>query len=786
MKISIIGLNIFGIGGTSRSNLNTIYEFSKDSNNEITYYNFADFNKVDILALVQREVFMRGIKYQNLNDIFKISYDEGDTSLYIITRESFFGLGKFLRAKRPNAKILGEIHAPLAYLDDALGDGLPYFSAIRVATESIKQDFIKQFGYENVFVQRVSLAHISRVNKFENSLTTNFVVFSRFFEKQKDIAYSLKLMDYLINYLGRRDIKFYIKGDGPSQVLYDNLIQYYNLKEHVFINYELPENYIYLSTASLETLGYSIVEAISESKLACVYEGDDKVNLENFNEVSSISWLNKDLSHDANVLLKVMQTTLTKEEIENNVETILKPAEHYSKNILEQLDNFSKVTAQPVNEVILSNKEISDIIKKLSTDTIEADDILSNLRSYYLKIKQYPIVGPIIKNKNIRKQIKKTILAVGSSTQTKSEVKDDYFFIESFHGKNFSGDPKHLALAISEKYPEAKIFVSSTNQLVDIAIRSYGFEAVRLGTKAYLKAFTQSKYVFHSANTLDKAGKNKGQIFIQTWHGFPIKKMVSDLENKEQRNQELNAFIPRMKKWDYLITSSDYHTKLLNSAFLLNKNLKLKVLTLGAPKNGYLIKNKENLDELEKVHLKYFNRPLIEGKRYILFCPTWRKNERSEVTSIDLKEVIAQLPENYEIIVKLHPHEAQLRKAYSDLDSRIHCFYNELVDIQELYLLSSILISDYSSAIFDYAHLQKKIILLQEDIEEYTHQIGMYFDSESLLHLKGKNYTTEELVENVLSTDENETYDYNTLIVNELLNKDSIHSANDILKEIGL
>lgn len=90
MKISIIGFNIFGIGGTSRSNLNMIYEFSKDNNNEITYYNFADFSKIDILELVQRESFMRGIKYENLNDIFNIPFDESDTSLYFITRESFF------------------------------------------------------------------------------------------------------------------------------------------------------------------------------------------------------------------------------------------------------------------------------------------------------------------------------------------------------------------------------------------------------------------------------------------------------------------------------------------------------------------------------------------------------------------------------------------------------------------------------------------------------------------------------------------------------------------------
>ncbi len=786
MKISIIGFNIFGIGGTSRSNLNMIYEFSKDNNNEITYYNFADFSKIDILELVQREAFMRDIKYENLNDIFNIPFDESDTSLYFITRESFFGLGKFLRAKRPNSKILGEIHAPLAYLDDALGDDLPYFSAIRVATEGIKQDFIKYFGYDKVFVQRVSLAHISRMINTGNTLTSNFVVMSRFFEKQKDIAYSLKLMDYLINYLGHIDIKFYIKGGGAGQTLYENLIKYYNLKEHVFINYELPENYIYLSTARLETLGYSIVEAISESRLACVYYGDDKVNLENFKEISSISWLNQDLSHDANVLLETIQTTLTKDEIQSDVEAILKPAECYSENILEQVDKFSRNSSQTDTKVILTNKDISNIIKKLSTDTIEAEDILSNLRSYYLKVKKYPIVGPILKNKNIRRQLKKAILAVGSSRNHQIEVKENYFFIESFHGKNFSGDPKYLALAILEKYPEAKIFVSSTNQLVDLAIRSYGFEAVRLGTKAYLKAFLQSKYVFHSANTLDKAGKSKGQIFVQTWHGFPIKKMVSDLENKEQREQELNAFIPKMKKWDYLLTSSDYHAQLLNSAFQLHKNPKLKVLTLGTPKNGYLIKNKENLDELKKVHLKYFNRPFEESKKYILFCPTWRKDERNKVTSIDLKEVITQLPENYEIIVKLHPHEAQLRKYYSDLDQRIHCFYNELVDIQELYLLSNILISDYSSAVFDYAHVQKKIILLQEDIEEYTHQIGMYFDAETYLHLKGKNYTTDELVQNILKTDESENYEYNSRIINELLNKDSIHSANEVLKRIGL
>ena len=111
-------------------------------------------------------------------------------------------------------------------------------------------------------------------------------------------------------------------------------------------------------------------------------------------------------------------------------------------------------------------------------------------------------------------------------------------------------------------------------------------------------------------------------------------------------------------------------------------------------------------------------------KKYILYCPTWRNQKRSQVTSIDLKQLLGYLPNEYEIIVKLHPNESSLRPQYNNLDKRIHCFYNEFVDIQELYILSDIMITDYSSTIFDFAHLNKPILLLQEDTEDYKNSIG--------------------------------------------------------------
>ena len=68
-------------------------------------------------------------------------------------------------------------------------------------------------------------------------------------------------------------------------------------------------------------------------------------------------------------------------------------------------------------------------------------------------------------------------------------VDDDSIFIESFHGKNFSGDPKYIALAIKRQYDHKKIYVSSTNSLVDMEIKRYGFTPVRFGSEKYIKTF---------------------------------------------------------------------------------------------------------------------------------------------------------------------------------------------------------------------------------------------------------------------------------------------------------
>lgn len=163
-----------------------------------------------------------------------------------------------------------------------------------------------------------------------------------------------------------------------------------------------------------------------------------------------------------------------------------------------------------------------------------------------------------------------------------------------------------------------------------------------------------------------------------------------------------------------------------------------------------------------------------------MFCPTWRKKEREDLTSVDLVKLLEYLPKEYEIIVKLHPNEGMLRSKYNSLDARIHCFYNEFVDIQELYILCETMITDYSSTIFDFAHLNKPILLLQEDVEMYQKDIGFYFNIFELGHFPIVSLDEEKLA---LQLKGMNYMDYSK-IVNRLISKDSKESSQQILNTV--
>ena len=97
------------------------------------------------------------------------------------------------------------------------------------------------------------------------------MVKARFEDQIKDISYIIQLFNYIIENNINNDIKLYIIGYGPSEILYKNLINYYGLQNHVFLNHKEPKSYIYISASPYETLGYSILETLAIGNKALIY-----------------------------------------------------------------------------------------------------------------------------------------------------------------------------------------------------------------------------------------------------------------------------------------------------------------------------------------------------------------------------------------------------------------------------------------------------------------------------------------------------------------------------------
>ncbi|MEB8126931.1 CDP-glycerol glycerophosphotransferase family protein [Staphylococcus succinus] len=775
MQINILGFNIFAKGGTSRSNINLIKAFL-EKGHEVKYFNSLDFETSEITKLIIHE---------NINSpdfkVFK-SYDYDELSvgdILIITREDLFKYSRIVKQHNSNLKVVGEIHGPLEYINDDIDLSLDTIDCIRVSTESIKQQFEHKYNYKAVFNQYVNAQHIELTNIPSNT-KRNLLIKSRFEDGVKDISYVIKLINYIKRNTYKNDIQLYIVGYGPSENLYKNLVEYYNLEDNIHINEREPLNYIYVSTSPYETLGYSILETVANGNQALIYAGDDNVLEGIYKKYNAVSFLSKDFRKDSEQLLQVFEGKYTRSERAKDLQRL--QIDFANDDYVDRyLNNVNSVNNENLAKVIDVKKARVPKIKTKKTNTSKIHN-LDQKRDLYENLKKTVLFKKLFNNNIFFNGMKKIYIYRKNKLEKKImdgiEPEENKVFIESFHGSNFSGDPKYLALQIKKKFKDKKVYVSSVNSLVDIEIRNSGLIPVRFGSAIYKKIFRSCKYVFMNGNSLDNVYKHSNQIFVQTWHGFPLKKMVNDLSDKKEKNLQLSKFLPRMNKWDYLITSSNLNTLLLKSAFKLEINNQLKVLELGAPRNEYLI-NSNNEQEWLRIQSKYLFQN-DENTKYILYCPTWRNGQRDSITNINLVDLLVFLPSNYKIIVKLHPNESRLRNKYNNLDPRIHCFYNEFVDIQELYILCEAMITDYSSTIFDYAHLNKPIFLLQEDTNKYQEEVGFYFDINEVGKFPEVTFNEKKLANQLTKI---KKIDYSKM-TSRLMKNDKSNSSEKILNQV--
>ena len=258
-----------------------------------------------------------------------------------------------------------------------------------------------------------------------------------------------------------------------------------------------------------------------------------------------------------------------------------------------------------------------------------------------------------------------------------------------------------------------------------------------------------SKYWVTNVRQPLRLRKRDNQIILSTWHGTPLKKLGLDIDTIHSANPKIKKhFITSASKWNYLVSANKYSTDIFRRVFAFDE----EVLEYGYPRNDILYKNDPNIINNIK---KELNIPL--NKKVILYAPTWRDDEYYEPGQykFDLKLNLQKLKDNigkdHVILIRTHYFIAD-KLDLKDLENfAFNVSYYD--DIGELYLMSDILITDYSSVFFDYANLKRPILFYTYDLEKYSSALrGFYIDIEK--SVPGPLlFTTDEVISAIQNID---------------------------------
>jgi CDP-glycerol glycerophosphotransferase len=298
---------------------------------------------------------------------------------------------------------------------------------------------------------------------------------------------------------------------------------------------------------------------------------------------------------------------------------------------------------------------------------------------------------------------------------------------ESFFGKSYSDSPKYIYEYLCENYPgKYKCIWVINDKKTKIP---YQPVKVKRFSIRYCFYMAVCKYDVFNVRQPGWVRKREGNVFLETWHGTPLKKLVFDQEEVMAASPLYKSqFYKHSRVWDYLVSANRFSTNVFKSAFLFDK----EILEFGYPRNDIL--HRENRDEIALQVRKKLCIP--EGKKTILYAPTWRDDEYYDhgkykfELKLDLKQLKEEFGDEYIVLLRTHYYIADS----IDITGVEDFAYNvsKYNDISELYLISDLLITDYSSVFFDYANLRRPILFYTYDLDKYRDLIrGFYMNIET-------------------------------------------------------
>lgn len=351
-------------------------------------------------------------------------------------------------------------------------------------------------------------------------------------------------------------------------------------------------------------------------------------------------------------------------------------------------------------------------------------------------------------------------------------------FIDCFEGLGYRCNCKYLAEEL-KKYGYEIVWNLSDKAIDDIPewitkVKRYSFEYFR-------EAYTAKFYVTNNGVEA-RIYKRKNQVFICPWHGSgPFKKINIDLCRENMRLKE--GIQKEYRNIDLFISSSKFNSQVIRRAF----GYAGEILECGSPRMDCLLHKNNFRDKI----CEYYH--IDRNCKIVLYAPTFRKacigDEGSLITSFEKydlqwekiqKALEKRFKEPFVFLYRFHHGLYQYEQSNVSYQGAVNVtFYS---DVQELLGAADILLTDYSSIMWDFSLQRKPVFLYQNDVDEYIEDRGFYSEIAEWPYIKAK--TSESLCEKILHFD-NEKY---LLELDAFLKKygtfDDGHACENVMKRI--
>ncbi|MFE2737866.1 CDP-glycerol glycerophosphotransferase family protein [Streptomyces sp. NPDC059349] len=304
--------------------------------------------------------------------------------------------------------------------------------------------------------------------------------------------------------------------------------------------------------------------------------------------------------------------------------------------------------------------------------------------------------------------------------QLRHPIEEDLAVFSAYWDRGVTCNPGAISAKLAELAPQIRqVWVVRRD---DVPLVPAGIDYVVPGSHRYWSVLARAKYLVNNVNFPDSVIKRPGQIHVQTHHGTPLKRMGTDQipYRATSRGVDYEALLERCARWDYSVSANRHSTETWSRAY----PVPFASLDYGYPRNDlYYTATAEDVVGIRE------RLGIAPGKKALLYAPTHRDYEAAWTPRIDLERLAKTLGDDFVLLVRGHYFYDRGLSPLQELHRR------ELIidvsgydSVEELCLASDALITDYSSVMFDYANLDRPIVVFADDWVTYSVTRGVYFD----------------------------------------------------------